>query len=232
MTIIRHANNFATTLAANLTNVATSTTLTSATGLPTLTGGDGFYLTLDDGTNVEIVLVTAYSGTSITTMARGQQGTSGTAFVSGDAAEIRPTADAFDRKADGAASSTDNAIVKYDGTNGKVLQNSGIVITDNDNLKKSVAAGITASTTQSQGQQALTKDINQISVCANANDVVTLPSAEAGLSIVVINSGANALQVFPASGDNLGAGVDTSTTIASSANKLFCAYDSTNWVEI
>ena len=100
MTIIRHSNNFSTTLAANLTNVATTATLTSGSGLPSLSGGDGFYLTFDDGTNVEIVLVTAYSGAGITTMTRGQQGTSGTAFVIGDTVEIRPTADDFDRKAD------------------------------------------------------------------------------------------------------------------------------------
>ena len=90
-------------------------------------------------------------------------------------------------------------------------------------------AGITASTTQTQGNGALTAEINEISVCANANDTVTLPAAVAGLSALVINNGAQTLQVFPASGDNLGAGADTATTIATTSRKLFVAFDSTNW---
>lgn len=96
-------------------------------------------------------------------------------------------------------------------------------------LLRSVTAGITASTTQSQGNGALTTDINEISTCANANDTVTLPSAIAGRHCLVINNGAQTLQVFPASGDNLGAGVNTSTTITAGSRKLFVAFDSTNY---
>lgn len=97
------------------------------------------------------------------------------------------------------------------------------------NIMKATTAGITASTTQTQGQSALTADVNEISVCANANDVVTLPAAIAGRSCLVINNGAQTLQVFPASGDDLGAGVNTSTTIVATSRKLFVAYDGTNW---
>lgn len=77
----------------------------------------------------------------------------------------------------------------------------------------SADAGITASTTQSQGQQPLTANINEVSTCANANDVVTAPSLEAGMPLTVINNGAQTLDVFPASGDDLGAGVDTAVSI-------------------
>jgi len=79
--------------------------------------------------------------------------------------------------------------------------------------RMSAAAGITASTTQSQGQQPLTDNINEVSTCANANDVVTAPALLAGNPLTIINNGANTLQVYPASGDDLGAGVDTSVTI-------------------
>ena len=96
----------------------------------------------------------------------------------------------------------------------------------------STTAGITASTTQTQGQGPLTSDLNEISVCANANDTVTLPSAQPGLRITVINNGANTLQVFPASGDNLGAGVDTATTQAAGATNRYEAYDATSWVKL
>lgn len=98
-------------------------------------------------------------------------------------------------------------------------------------ISRSVEASITASTTQTQGQQPLTKDVNEISVCANANDVVTLPFAVAGLQIIVTNNGANTLQIFPASGDNLGAGVNTSETLAAGGTRMYTAYDGTNWVK-
>lgn len=95
------------------------------------------------------------------------------------------------------------------------------------NLK--TTASITASTTQTQGQGALTSDINEVSTCANANDTVTLPTASAGRTCIVINNGAQTLKIFPASGDNLGAGVDTATTLASGSNVFYVTYDATNW---
>ncbi|KKN45053.1 hypothetical protein LCGC14_0686780, partial [marine sediment metagenome] len=120
-------------------------------------------------------------------------------------------------------------------------QNVGIGRTDptsalsmgNDELiAVDVNAGLTASTTQEQGQGALTAQVNEISTVANINDTVTLPTAVAGLQIVIINNGAQTLQIFPASSDNLGAGVDTSTTLASGSNVVYCAYDDTNWESI
>lgn len=99
-------------------------------------------------------------------------------------------------------------------------------------IAASVTAGITASTTQTQGQGALTTQVNQVSVCANTNDTVTLPTAAAGQRCEVYNDGAQTLQIFPASGDNLGAGVDTATTLASGSVAVFVAYDSTNWKQI
>jgi hypothetical protein len=101
----------------------------------------------------------------------------------------------------------------------------------NDSSRMSVEATITASTTQSQGQQPLTKEINEVSVCANANDVVTLPSAVAGLLCIIANNGAQTLQIYPASGDNIqGTGVDTSVTLAAGARVEYYAYDATNWM--
>lgn len=99
-------------------------------------------------------------------------------------------------------------------------------------IRHNVTAGITASTTQTQGQGALTVEVNEISVVANANDTVTLPSAVAGYRVVIINNGANTLKIFPASGDNLGVGVDASTTLASGSNAVYQAYDNTNWESI
>jgi hypothetical protein len=90
-------------------------------------------------------------------------------------------------------------------------------------------ATMTASTTQTQGQQPITRKIARVTTVANANDVVTLPPAEAGLEVIVINDGANTLQVFPASGDDLGSGVDTSTTQASGSNNRYVGLSAGVW---
>ncbi len=96
-------------------------------------------------------------------------------------------------------------------------------------IQRSTTPSITASTTQTQGQGALTSDINEISVCANVNDTVTLPAGLAGRSCLVINNGAQTLKVFPASGADLGAGTNTSTTIVSGSRKWFVAFNTTTW---
>ena len=107
------------------------------------------------------------------------------------------------------------------------------VILANDILiRRDVNAGLTASTTQTQGQGALTAEVNEVATVANVNDTVTLPTAVAGLRIVIINNGANTLRIFPASGDNLGAGVDTATTLASGSNVVYQSYNATNWESI
>lgn len=97
----------------------------------------------------------------------------------------------------------------------------------------STTAGITASTTQTQGQGALTATVNEISTCANANDTVTLPSAVAGRMVIVINNGAQTAQVFPASGDSIDeAAADASKTQAAGANFIYIAQNATNWNRI
>lgn len=106
----------------------------------------------------------------------------------------------------------------------------GLTLKMADNyISRYTVAGIVASTTQSQGQGPLTGDINEVATVANVDDTVTLPLAVAGRQCLVINNGANQLQVFPASGDDLGAGVNTATTISAASRKLFVAYDGVNW---
>jgi hypothetical protein len=101
-------------------------------------------------------------------------------------------------------------------------------------IQRNVNAGLTASTSQSQGQGALTAEINEVSTCANDDDTVTLPTAAAGLKIVIINNGANRLQIFPAASDNLGAGANSSLAggLVAGENITFIAYDATNWEEV
>lgn len=102
--------------------------------------------------------------------------------------------------------------------------------TKNESYRPAVDAGLTAATTQTQGNGAITVasgELNclvQVSTCANANDAITLPAAVVGRSILVANDGAQTLRIWPASGENLGAGADTATTLATTARARFtCA---------
>lgn len=68
------------------------------------------------------------------------------------------------------------------------------------------ATGITAFATGGQASAtALTKEQNNVTVCATAGDSVKLPAAVAGLRITVKNSGAAALDIFPATSDSIDA---------------------------
>lgn len=107
--------------------------------------------------------------------------------------------------------------VRYTETLGRIMQSN------------EASVGLTASDTQTQGQQQLFSSYNQISVCATANDVATLPEAAEGNWALVINDGAETLQLFPAADDNLGQGVDTSTTIVSGSSQLYFGIDAINW---
>ena len=84
-------NNAKTTLAGNITTSATSITVTDGSIFPSLSGGDTFFCTFDDGTNNEIVSVTARSGNTLTVV-RAQDSTTAKTFTAGDAAELRLTA--------------------------------------------------------------------------------------------------------------------------------------------
>ena len=88
-------NNAATTLASSITNVATTLTVASGTGalFPSPTGSNYSYVTLINaaGTVLEIVKLTARS-TDTLTITRAQEGTTASAFSTGDKVELRVTA--------------------------------------------------------------------------------------------------------------------------------------------
>ena len=88
---VKFTNNAATTLAAGINNSVTSIAVTDGSVFPTITGSDYFYVTFDDGTNKEIVKVTARSSNTLTVV-RGHDNTSARAFSSGDKAELRVVA--------------------------------------------------------------------------------------------------------------------------------------------
>lgn len=96
-------------------------------------------------------------------------------------------------------------------------------------VQNSVSAALTGSTNQTQGQGALTSQFNEFSTVANDGDAATLPLAVKGRPIIVINNGDEKLQIFPASGDDLGNGVDVSARLDHLEVVSFVALDATNW---
>lgn len=84
-------NNAKTTLASSLSNSATSATVADGAVFPSLSAGEHFLITFDDGSNNEICKCTARSGNTLT-IVRAQESTTARAFSSGDAAEGRLTA--------------------------------------------------------------------------------------------------------------------------------------------
>ena len=93
-----------------------------------------------------------------------------------------------------------------------------------------LTTGKAASTTQTQGQATQNSpEYSEITTVANPNDVITLGAVAAGRKITIVNSGANVLQIFPTLGDDLGQGVNASTTLAVGHSITFFGLDAINW---
>lgn len=93
-------NNAYSTLLNSISAVVTTITVDVGHGsrFPTISGGNFFYATLIDVSNVlEIVKVVGRAG-DVLTVTRGQDGTTGHAYTAGDRIELRPTAGLFDDK--------------------------------------------------------------------------------------------------------------------------------------
>jgi len=130
--------------------------------------------------------------------------------------------------------STEHLTVQTGGGGGTAVIKLGI--TGQDSFVNSIgrfginnlSTSITASVTQTQGQQQLTKVMNEVGVVANANDVVTMPlqldisGSPGGDHVYIKNNGANTLQVFPDLGGTFdGGALNASITIASGLGLLF-----------
>ncbi len=97
--------------------------------------------------------------------------------------------------------------------------------------KYALGTTITAGATQTQaGATLLTKEFNNVTIVATAGDGVRLPTAEAGLSITVKNTAANALKVYPFLADFIDDEiVNAGVTIPAEATVTFKAISATTW---
>jgi hypothetical protein len=94
--------------------------------------------------------------------------------------------------------------------------------------------GLTADVGSGQGDGVILSSYNEYSTVATAGDAATLPAAfKVGTKIYVKNNGAAAMDVFPASGDDAGAGADVAIVVSPGDSALFMAIaaDAT-WTQI
>ena len=84
--------------------------------------------------------------------------------------------------------------------------------------------------TNAQGQGALTTDYNVITTAAASPSGVTLPTATQGRRIVIVNKGANAINVYPATGGTIDAlAANASISIPVGGVMEFNASSTTQW---
>ena len=110
-------------------------------------------------------------------------------------------------------------------------------VTAAGNFTKSVTDSITAGATQTQaGATALTKDINRVTTVGTDNDGVKLPTASAGLEILIINADAGQdIQIWPNTGDAINGGSANAvdgTPLGEGATRRYIAADATNWYTV
>lgn len=108
---------------------------------------------------------------------------------------------------------------------------SGAAVFGGDVSYTDIAATVTADVGSAQGSGVTSTTLTRVSTAAVAGDAVTLPAAVAGLTYVVCNhAAANAIDVFPASGDQLN-NVTANNAISLAAGECMqCwAFNATNW---
>lgn len=92
--------------------------------------------------------------------------------------------------------------------------------------------GLTASTTQTQGNGALSSHVNVIDTCATDLDTVTAKDFSTVPFQFIVNNSSNVLQIFPESGHNLGQGLNNSMTLAGGKAAMLISTGETTAVDL
>ena len=87
-----YSNNASTTLSSGINDSVTTVPIASASGFPSIGGGEYYFGTIANTNNTKIEVVKVTAGTTSLTVVRGQDGTTAQAFDSGDNFQLRVTA--------------------------------------------------------------------------------------------------------------------------------------------
>ena len=122
-------------LASSISDSATTVTIDGGGSLfPAITSPEFSRAVLQDANGIEVVLITAHTaGSDSFTVTRAQEGTTARSFAANSVFGLRMTAadgDTFVAKVSGPSSATDNALVRFDSTTGKLAQNSVAILSD------------------------------------------------------------------------------------------------------
>lgn len=108
----------------------------------------------------------------------------------------------------------------------------GNVITTSYNIR-SITAGIAAAGSTQGTATALTKEINVVSTVSSGANGVVLPTAVAGMVLIINNTSADTLNVYPATGGNINSGsVNAAYPHGSGASLQYYATSDTQWYTV
>jgi hypothetical protein len=100
-------------------------------------------------------------------------------------------------------------------------------------IVRSVTTGVTAAGSTQGTATALTRDINIVNTVAPSANGVILPTAVSGMMLTIVNTTANTLQVYPASGAAIDAlAANAAFSMVGNARIQFAAATGTLWYSI
>jgi hypothetical protein len=188
--LLIHSNNYRTATTASINTIVTTLPVASVVKLPSLAGDNYCYLTILEGSQMEIVKATANTGLNIT-IERAQQDTVAASFSSGAIVSLRPTTFSFDTKVAGPASATDGAFVLFDGTSGKVVKDgpgssgTGNVVRVTSPTLITPTLGVATATSINFGEDTLNKydegTFTPVFTCATPGDLAVTHTTQTGV---------------------------------------------------
>jgi len=117
---------------------------------------------------------------------------------------------------------------------GSAVSGANSTTTFNGFVIDSISAAVSAAGATQATATALVSNINNVTVVASAADGVRLPTAVAGMRILVRNSdSADILKIYPATGGQINAlGANTATTLAINTSVQLFATSTTQWYSV
>ena len=154
-------------------------TVTASTGsrFPAITGGDWFFVTLQDASNnIDIVKITALSADTLNIGARAQEGTTARTWVAGDIVELRLTA-GITATTDGTQTLTNKTIALGSNTVSGTLAQFNTAVTDAD-LASLAGAETLTNKTIALGSNTVSGTLAQFNTAVTDADLASLAGTE------------------------------------------------------